>query len=378
MVVKDGNDLNAIDAAVQVAKDEKERPTLIEVNTILGYASPLADNHKAHGTVLTPEEIEATKHNLGYNYKPFEVPNESYAAFDSTRKGGREAHKKWNEMLERYADKYPELHKKFIENINNTIKLSANNLKLTIPKEEATRDAIHQILQSTTKTDLNICGGSADLGSSDKTYFDNDTGFQPDTYQNRNLYFGIREFAEAAAVNGINLYGGSRAFANTFFIFSDYMKNAIRHASLMHDPSIFLFGHDSISLGPDGPTHQPIEQLETFRATPGVIVMRPADFLETLYAWQYTINQNNHPVVFALGRQKLPALLQYKEKVEEGVPKGGYILSEAKNNKPEGIIIATGSEVELALRVQRKLAEIKRFIRVVSMPSMELFLSQPY
>lgn len=374
--VDNGNDLDAIDKAVQIAKSEKQRPTLIEVKTILGYDSPLADSHKAHGTVLTEEQVEETKKKLNYNFKPFDIPKEAYESFESVRENGKKKHKEWTNLLQEYNDKYPELGKKFVENINNIFKLDIDKLNLDLPDQEATRNAIHQVLQATAKTDLNIWGGSADLGSSDKTYFDNDAGFQPGQYENENIYFGIREFAEGAAVNGITLYGGSRVFGNTFFIFSDYMRSAIRHSALMKIPSIFLFGHDSISLGPDGPTHQPIEHLESLRALPDLIVFRPADLLETMYAWEYTINEHNRPVVFALGRQSLPTLKKYRKAVKEGVSKGGYILSEAKGNKPDGILMATGSEISLVLQAQKKLEEQNVNVRVVSMPSFELFLKQ--
>lgn len=377
ILVNNGNDLNAIDDAVQIAKDEKERPTLIEVKTILGFDSPFADSHKAHGTVLTEQQVEETKKNLKYDYKPFDIPESSYKVFDSVRKNGVQAHRKWHELLKQYLAKYPDLGGKLVKNINRDIEINVDNFKLDIPKVEATRNAIHQILQATiAKTNLNLWGGSADLGSSDKTYFDNDEGFQPDSYQNRNLYFGIREFAEGTAINGITLYGGSRVFGNTFFIFSDYMKNALRHASLMKVPSIFLFGHDSISLGPDGPTHQPIEQLEGLRAMPNMIVFRPADLLETMYAWQFTINQHDYPVTFVLGRQSLPTLNKYRKAIRKGTIKGGYILSEANSNNIDGILMATGSEINLVLKAQKELEKHDKFVRVVSIPSFELFLKQ--
>ncbi|MBA1392640.1 transketolase, partial [Lactobacillus sp. XV13L] len=296
--VDDGNDLNKIDAAIKEAQDEKARPTLIEVNTVLGYGSPVADSHLAHGAVLNDEQVEFTKHSLGYEYGPFEIPETSYAAFNRIKKDGKEAHNKWSELLKQYLEDNPELGGKLVKNISSNAEIDLSSASSEIPEATSTRDAIHQILQLTEKTDLNFWGGSADLGSSDKTFFDNDEGFQSDAYGNKNLYFGIREFAEGTAINGITLYGGSRVFANTFLIFSDYMKNALRLASLMEIPSIFLFGHDSISLGPDGPTHQPIEQIEGLRAMPNLIVYRPADYLETLYAWEYAINQNKKPVVF--------------------------------------------------------------------------------
>lgn len=374
--VDDGNDLNKIDAAIKVAQDEKARPTLIEVSTIIGYASPLANNHLAHGAVLSAEQVHETKEKLAYNFKPFEVPEISYRAFDQVKAEGKNEHAKWTELLRKYLDAYPEIGGKLVKNINNNVELNFDKNNLEIPEVTSTRDAIHAILQLTKDTDLNFWGGSADIGSSDKTFFDNDKGFQPNSYSNRNLYFGIREFAEGTAINGITLYGGTRVFGNTFLIFSDYMKNAIRLAALMKIPSIFIFGHDSISLGPDGPTHQPIEQIEGLRTIPNLIVYRPADFLETLYAWQYAINQSKNPVTFILGRQNLPTLTNYYNQVKSGVAKGGYILSEAENGEPKGILLATGSEVSLALEAQKKLIKVGKSVRVVSMPSFELFLKQ--
>lgn len=374
--VENGNDLNAIDDAVQIAKDEKNCPTLIEVNTILGYASPLADSHLAHGTVLSEDQVTETKDKLGYHYGSFEVPNSSYEVFDSVKENGKAAFDNWMKLKKDYSEQYPDLSKRLFENIENKVKIDVDKFDIDVPEKEATRNAIHTAIQETGKTTLNLWGGSADLGSSDKTYFDDDSGFQPGDYQKKNLYFGIREFEEGAACNGITLYGGSRVFANTFLIFSDYMKNAMRHAALMSIPTLFVFGHDSISLGPDGPTHQPIEQLETLRAIPNLVLMRPADLWETLYAWQYAINQDSNPVAFALGRQSLPTFTEYRDKIKKGVLKGGYILSEASNGMATGILMATGSEVALALQAQKQLAEKNINVRVVSMPSFELFLKQ--
>ena len=377
LVVEDGNDLEAIDAAVQIAKDEQTRPTLIEVKTTLGYASPLADSHKAHGTVLTAEQVQATKANLNYQAAPFAVPEEVYAHFQQLRERGQAAHKAWDDLMTQYAKSFPQEAQNLQANLTNAIKFDASKLAPDFAENEATRDAIHQLLQVTAEqSELNLWGGSADLGSSDKTYLDADKGFQPDRYDQKNIAFGIREFAEGAALNGIALYGGSRAYGNTFLIFAEYMRSAIRSAALMDLPTLYLFGHDSIYLGPDGPPHQPIEQLAGFRAMPNLTVFRPADALETMYAWETALNQQ-HPVLMALGRQKLPTLFKYQDAVKQGVPKGGYILSEAANNEPSGILMGTGSEVTLLLAAQAQLATDNIFVRVVSMPSFELFKAQP-
>lgn len=374
--VNDGNSLAEIDNAIKIAQDEKVRPTIIEVNTVIGYGSPLADNHLAHGAVLDDAQLQETKKKLGYDYQMFEVPESSYQVFDDVKEDGQKEHSKWSDMLKDYLEKYPELGGKLVKNINNNVKLNFEEKESDVPESESTRDAMHHFLQVTNESDLNLWGGSADLGSSDKTFFDDDQGFQANSYDNNNLYFGIREFAEGTAINGITLYGGSKVFGNTFFIFSDYMRNSIRLAALMKIPSIFIFGHDSISLGPDGPTHQPIEQLEGLRAMPDLLVYRPADYLETLYAWQDAINQNEKPVAFILGRQNLPTLVDHRDEVASGVAKGGYILSEAFNSKPEGILLATGSEVSLALEAQKELVKAGENVRVVSMPSFERFLEQ--
>lgn len=377
LVVEDGNDLEAIDAAVQIAKDEQTRPTLIEVKTTLGYASPLADSHKAHGTVLTEEQVQATKEKLDYQTASFTVDDEVYAHFQQLRERGQAAHKDWDDLMTQYAKSFPQEAQNLQANLTNAIKFNASKLAPDFAENEATRDAIHQLLQVTAEqSELNLWGGSADLGSSDKTYLDADKGFQPDRYDQKNIAFGIREFAEGAALNGIALYGGSRAYGNTFLIFAEYMRSAIRSAALMDLPTLYLFGHDSISLGPDGPTHQPIEQLAGFRAMPNLTVFRPADALETMYAWETALNQQ-HPVLMALGRQKLPTLFKYQDAVKQGVPKGGYILSEAANNEPSGILMGTGSEVTLLLAAQAQLATDNIFVRVVSMPSFELFKAQP-
>lgn len=375
--VEDGNDLNAMDSAIQVAKDEYSRPTIIEVKTVLGYASPFADSHKAHGVVLTEEQVQETKQQLGYEYGPFDVPDEVYSTFKQIKDDGQTAHAVWNDLLQEYREKYPNLYTSLVNNLTNKEKINVDDFQEEFSDQEATRDAIHQILQTTIqKTDINLWGGSADLGSSDKTYFDSDEGFQPGQYGKHNIAFGIREFAEGAELNGITLYGGSRVFGNTFLIFSEYMRSAIRQASLMQIPTVYLFGHDSISLGPDGPTHQPIEQLEGYRAMPNLIVFRPADALETLYAWEYTLNEHHAPVMLVLGRQKLPTLKKYQTVIKDSVANGGYILSEAANGKPSGILMGSGSEVSLLLDAQKRLAEKGINVRVISMPSFELFLKQ--
>nr|WP_316242424.1 transketolase C-terminal domain-containing protein [Lactiplantibacillus plantarum] len=215
------------------------------------------------------------------------------------------------------------------------------------------------------------------MSSSNKTYFENDDGFEPGQYQNKNVFYGVREFAQAAAVNGITLFGGSRTFGSTFFVFSDYMKNAIRMAALQRIPAIFAFSHDSIALGQDGPTHQPVEQLDGLRAMPGLTVFRPADAIETQSVWDYALNKNHGPVVIAMSRQALPVLEGSLKYAKECVKRGGYIVSPSGVSNSDGIIIATGSEVSISIEAQTKLKRQNINVEVVSMPSTELFLQQP-
>lgn len=279
-------------------------------------------------------------------------------------------------MVSDYSNENAELSKKLFDNFNREVKLTDSDLKIDISNNEATRATMHKLLQATKKTDLEFWGGSADLSSSNKTYFEDDNGFSNEKPKNLNIYYGVREFAQAAAVNGITLYGGTRTFGSTFFVFSDYMRGAMRMAALQQIPSIFIFSHDSIALGQDGPTHQPIEQLDSLRAMPGMLVFRPADALEMIASWKFALNQNREPVTFALSRQGLPTLNKYEEQVEKGVEKGGYVLSPSQKSTPDGILLAAGSEVSLALDVQGKLLKQNIDVSVVSMPCFELFNRQ--
>lgn len=206
-------------------------------------------------------------------------------------------------------------------------------LKYSVGQSEATRTTVHKLIQETANTKVNFWGGSADLSSSNKTYFENDLGFEPESYENKNIYYGVREFAEAAAANGITLYGGSKSFTSTFFVFSDYMRSAIRMAALQNIPTIFIYSHDSIALGQDGPTHQPIEHLDSLRAVPNLTLFRPADAIETQIIWEYIINNTEAPVVLAMSRQNLPILSGTQIYGEEGVLKGGYIISPVREDR---------------------------------------------
>lgn len=373
--VEDGNDLDALDRALSAGEDEQTRPTLIEVKTQLGYGSPHAGSHTVHGNPLTPDECQETMSGLGWDEPAFTVPETVYDRYREIQVAGRQRYAKWQTQLSDYQKQYPELATNLLSNIRGTAKISAPKAKYQVGDNEATRITVHKLIQESAHQDLNFWGGSADLSSSNKTYFENDAGFEPSHYERQNVFYGVREFAQAAAVNGISLYGGSRTFGSTFFVFADYMRNAMRMAALMQTPAIFAFSHDSIALGQDGPTHQPIEQLDSIRAVPGLTLFRPADAVETQAVWKYALNDATGPVVIAMSRQNLPVLPGTLKNAADGVIKGGYVVSESES-APTGILIATGSEVSLAVQAQAALHERGVEVRVVSMPSTDLFAKQ--
>lgn len=375
--VANGNNLVALDQAMTDADNESERPTLIEVKTTLGYGSPYAGQHSVHGNPLTATECRETMHKLGWEHAPFTIPDEIYQRFAEISVDGEQQYKKWRQQFTAYQARYPELAKSFSLNKRSDVKVPTFAANYQAGDMEATRTTVHQLIQKSADTELNFWGGSADLSSSNKTYFEHDIGFESTDYSQKNIFFGVREFAQAAAVNGIMLYGGSQAFGSTFFVFADYMKNALRMAALMHIPSLFIFSHDSIALGQDGPTHQPIEQLDSFRAVPGLTVFRPADAVETTQIWQYMLNEKHGPIMLALSRQELPVLAGSLVYGKAGTLKGAYVISPSIGAQPNGILLATGSEVSLAIEVQKLLHEHDQDVQVVSVPSMELFEQQP-
>lgn len=374
--VENGNDLDAIDNALSAAENEQKRPTLIEVKTIIGYGSPHAGENSVHGNPLSAEECKNTMHGLGWDYAPFDVPSDVYDRFSEIKEAGKKYYTEWQAKIEKLRLKDPKLVENFELNFSSEAKIGDLNLEYKVGDVEATRVTVHKLIQASANTPLNFWGGSADLSSSNKTYFEKDDGFEPDQYDNKNIFYGVREFAQAAAANGITLFGGSRTFGSTFFVFSDYMRNAIRMASLQKLPTIFAFSHDSIALGQDGPTHQPIEQLDSLRSIPDLVVFRPADAIETEAVWDYSLNEKHGPVVIAMSRQALPVLNGSLEKARKHVRKGAYIISPAEKETPDGILIATGSEVSLAVNAQALLSDKGLDVSVVSMPSSDLFLEQ--
>lgn len=369
-LVEQGNtDLDDIDAAIKHAQ-HTSKPSMIEIKTTIGYGSPQAGTNAVHGNPLGEENLKAMREKLGWSYKPFEFPKEITDNFDKCVAAKKPAYDAWKKMYDEYTSKYPEDAKHL-----TSAKLDTDGLKSSFkPGDEvATRVACNDALQQLAAKNPQLWGGAADLYSSNKTYLSDDGDFTADNPKGRNVYFGIREFGMATSVNGINLHGGSRFFGSTFFVFSDYLRGAVRVAALMHLPSIFIFSHDSIAVGEDGPTHEPIEQLASFRAMPGLNVIRPADAHEMISAWKFIGAKTDAPTMLVASRQKLPVL---KETEDAPVEKGGYILADSDKDTPDGILIASGSEVALALNAKKELAKQGVDVRVVSMPSTDLFNQQ--
>ena len=379
--VEDGNDLDEIAEAIEEAQCQKEKPTIIEVKTVIGYGAPNQGTNKVHGTPLGPDGIAATKANYGWEYGPFEVPEEVQHRFDKLLvQTGEIDYNEWENLFEGYKQAYPELAKEFEDSFAENIHV---DLKEVLPSYEfgspemASRVTSQAAIQELGKHIPFLWGGSADLSSSNNTMNKADSDFSHENYGGRNIWFGVREFAMGAALNGMLLHGGNRVYGGTFFVFADYLKAAMRVAAISHLPAIYVYTHDSIAVGEDGPTHEPIEQLAAFRATPNLNVIRPADGNEVSAAWKVAVEAKDRPTVLVFSRQNLPVLEHSKDLAYEGVAKGAYVVSPQKGEVPEGILIATGSEVALAVEAQKVLAEDGIDVSVVSMPSMNLFEEQP-
>ena len=376
--VADGNDLEAMDLAIRQAMAEKQRPSLIAVRTHIGYGSPLHDSPKVHGEAMGPENARATKQNLGWpDLPPFGIPNDVQTHFRQAISRGTAHETEWISMLARYSAAYPDLSHQLKNMMAGVLPENWDSgLPLFVPGEGpiATREASGKVMNAIAAELPGFLGGSADLAGSNRTTLKGlgDLGFVDN--QGRNIHFGVREHAMAAMMNGIALHGGLIPFAGTFFCFSDYMRPSIRLAALMGVHSIFIFTHDSIGLGEDGPTHQPIEHLTSLRAMPKLTVFRPADANETAAAWRLAIELPG-PVALVLTRQALPVLDPEQFSVNAGVKKGAYVLVDEPS--PDLILVATGSEVQLALQAAQVLAKSGIRVRVVSMPSWELFAKQP-
>jgi transketolase len=381
--VADANDLEMLARAFETSKKTTDRPTLIIVDSHIGYGSPhKQDTNAAHGEPLGEDEVRLVKKFYGWpEDAKFLVPEGVREHFqDGIGKRGRDSRAQWSKMFAGYSQKYPELAERL--HLMQRRELPAGwdkNLPTfpADPKGVATRDSSGKVLNTLAQNIPWLIGGSADLATSNKTTlkFEGAGDFQAGSYLGRNLHFGVREHAMAASVNGL-VVSGIRAFGATFFNFSDYMRASIRLAALMEIPSIFVFTHDSIGVGEDGPTHQPIEQLASLRAMPNLIVLRPGDANEVIEAWKIIAQLQNQPAALVLTRQPLPTLDRTKYASASGTAKGGYVLADAPGGKPEVILIGTGSEVSLCIEAYEKLKAEGVQARVVSMPSWEIFDKQ--
>lgn len=382
--VEDGNDLAAIEKAIAEAQAETEKPTLIEVKTVIGYGSPnkqgKGGHGGTHGSPLGSEEAKLTKEFYKWVYEEdFYVPEEVREHFAKVKERGIQTNKAWDEQFAAYKKAYPELAAQFERAVAGEL---PEGWDKDLPKYAvgdkavSTRVASGNALNGLVGNVPQLLGGSADLESSTMTHLNGVGNYTPQSRDGRNIYFGVREFGMAAAINGMMLHGGLKPFGGTFFVFTDYLRPAVRLSSIMKLPVTYVLTHDSIAVGEDGPTHEPIEQLASLRIIPGLTVIRPADGNETSAAWAYAVENKENPVALVLTRQNLPILEGTVENAREGIKRGAYVVSDAKNGKPVAQIIATGSEVQLAVKAQEELAKEGIEVRVISMPSWDLFEKQ--
>ena len=377
LTVEDGNNLEEISKAIELAKSEKTKPSFITVKTKIAFGCPAKEgSESSHGSPLGEENVKALRDNLGWEeQEAFVIPQDVYDNFAQKAKKGQEAEDNWNKLFKTYCEKYPEkkaLWDKYFAVIDDEKLLNCDEFWSYEDKPQATRSLSGNMINRLAKIMPNFWGGSADLGPSNKTVIKDGGSFSKNNYLGRNIHYGVREFAMAAIANGITLYGGTKTFVGTFFVFSDYLKPMARLAALMKIPVTYVLTHDSIGVGEDGPTHEPIEQLAMLRAMPNINVFRPADATETAAAWYSAITSKNTPTVLALSRQNLPQI----EGSSKEALKGGYIIAESIKAKPDAIIIASGSEVSLAVEAKKELMEKGFDIRVVSMPCMDIFEQQ--
>lgn len=379
--VEDGNDIDEVRNALTKAKENTTQPTLIEVKTVIGYGSPnKSASASSHGAPLGEEEAQLTKEFYGWKHKAFHVPEEVYDDFHSkVVVKGKKKEEEWNKLFQSYEQNHPELAAELDRAIKGQLP-SDWDRDLPVYKagkdKLATRASSGEILNALSESVPNLFGGSADLAGSNKTTIDKKEDFSRNNYAGKNIWFGVREFAMAASLNGMALHGGLNVYAGTFFVFSDYLRPAMRLSSIMHTPVTYVFTHDSIAVGEDGPTHEPVEHLASLRAMPGLSLIRPADGNETKAAWKLSLESTNHPTALVLTRQGVPTLEGTEEAAYEGVKKGAYVLKEATKETPDALLIATGSEVQLAMRAQAELAELDIDVTVVSMPSWDRFHAQ--
>jgi transketolase len=378
--VADGNDLAAVDSAIRAAQGDARHPSLICVRTHLGFGSPVQDTREAHGEPLGPANLKATKEKLGWPLEPaFLFPPEAQEHLRAARGRGAAWQRAWEDLRARLGAASPEVVRAFDEQIAGRMPVGWDAALPTFPASTgpmATRDASQKILDVLSGGLPALLGGAADLSPSTKTLLPGTPDYSAADGVGRNFHFGVREHAMSALLNGMALHGGLIPYGGTFLTFSDYARGALRLAALQKTHVVFIYTHDSIGMGEDGPTHQPVEQLLSLRAIPGFTVIRPADANETTAAWRIALLRGG-PTALVFSRQKLPVMDPAKYPISAGVPRGGYILSEAVGGPPSVVLMATGSEVPLVLEAQSALAQLGIPARVVSLPSWRLFDEQP-
>ncbi|HEU4327317.1 MAG TPA: transketolase [Roseiflexaceae bacterium] len=378
--VTDGNDLDAIEQAIRTAQADP-RPSLISVKTVIGYGSPIQNSSKVHGSPMGEPNVRKTKEFYGWDPDAqFAVPSEALEPFRAAAERGAQLHADWRQRFDAYAAAFPAEGAQLRHALAGTLPEGwAADLPRFTPAdgELATRQGSGKALEAVKAKLPWVIGGSADLASSNDMPTKGEISFQPGSEHQRNIWFGVREHAMGAALNGMAAHGGVRVYGGTFLTFSDYMRGAVRLAALSELPVVYVWTHDSVGLGEDGPTHQPVEHFAALRAIPNLTVIRPADANETVAAWQFAIEHSHGPTALILSRQKLPVLDQSKYAPADNLRKGAYVLSEAEGGTPQLLLLATGSEVAMVLEAQTELAKQGVPARVVSFPSWELFEQQP-
>lgn len=378
--VEEGNDVEAISQAIVKAQKETERPTLIEVRTTIGFGSPnKGGKSAAHGAPLGFDEVKLVREAYGWEHELFEFPEDVREHFIEVKTKGQQAEKAWQERFHAYKKAYPKLAEQFEQAMCGELPAEWEAALPSFTPADgkiATREASGKVINAIANAVPFFLGGSADLASSNKTAIKEEKHFRKGQYEGRNIWFGVREHAMAAALNGMALHGGVKVYGGTFLVFADYLRPSLRLSALMDVPVIYVFTHDSIAVGEDGPTHEPIEHIPSLRVIPNMTVLRPADANETVAAYKLAVSRSKGPVAMILSRQGLPVLEGTRERAMEAIARGAYVLSDT-DGTPDVILIASGSEVSLAVEAKQKLEEKGRRVRVVSMPSMELFERQP-
>lgn len=378
----DGHDSNAVYKAILQARQERDRPTLICCKTVIGFGAPnKSGKASSHGSPLGAEEAEATKKRLGWTHSPFVIPDEIYAAWNAREKGA-ERETAWQKLFQAYQSEFPDLSSEFERRLQKKLpknwQSDCENLVQKLidnPEDVASRKASLKVLEALGPKLPELFGGSADLTESNNTMWSGCRALSKDQPNANYIHYGVREFGMSAIMNGIALYGGFIPYGGTFLVFYSYAASAVRMAALMRQRVIFIYSHDSIGLGEDGPTHQPIEQAAALRTTPNLSVWRPADAVETAVAWRAAIERFDGPTALLLSRQKLAAQVKHTE-LAVNIARGGYILKESNAKKPDAVLIATGSEADLAIKAAAELSKKDCDVRVVSMPSADIFLNQ--